>query len=302
MQQLDIVDAQIHLFHGLGVEALLATMDGLGIGGALIDELWEVTADGGYTPYVEPVPGVRRAISPGAQMAAMRHADRMKYLFRINYRDPDLADWVRISFSDKNCLALRAEAATPDDIKALANGDFKNVFAAGARLNVPVFIVCRGAPNLIEPYIKEFSACDIILDHCGRPNSLSEYDDALRLAQYPNCYMKWCHPFRAFGVADRNFAPLLAQLKRAVEAFGAERILWASDFTAEGDQSGHSLYDCLSYIRDATAISAQDKHWILAGTARKLLRWPAPGSDRFLDVREDPTDVQRRSACPRVSS
>lgn len=52
------------------------------------------------------------------------------------------------------------------------------------------------------------------------------------LAKYPNVALKWAHAPRLGGVDERfPFPTAMEYLLRAVDAFGRERILWASDYT-----------------------------------------------------------------------
>ena len=70
---------------------------------------------------------------------------------------------------------------------------------------------------------------------------------------------------KAFGVGDET--------KIAVAAFGAQRVLWASDATH--DEAGTGWPDSLAFVRQHPGLSETDKAWVLGGTARRLYRWPA---------------------------
>ncbi len=72
---MDIVDAQIHLFLTMDIDACLAAMNSMGIQAALIDEFWGYEGD-------HPLPGhltshgVFRPTAPGAMMASMKYPER----------------------------------------------------------------------------------------------------------------------------------------------------------------------------------------------------------------------------------
>ncbi|HEY1922598.1 MAG TPA: amidohydrolase family protein [Tepidisphaeraceae bacterium] len=273
MEKLDIVDSQIHLFRTMGIEAALACMDSLGIRSAVIDEFWGFAEDG-----VSPHPcivlpgGLHRAIAPGGQMASMKHPDRFKYLLRVHHRDPEIAAVIRLSRADPHCVALRVDARTESDVKDFAEHGYRHVFAAATDVGLPVFVLALGNAKLIEPYLAEFPDCRVVIDHIGMPRTIAEYDDVLHLGGHENAMLKWCHAHRTFR-ETYPFPAAIAGLKRAIAAFGADRILWASDFTAAG--SRHHWADYLYYVRDSGEISQEDKGWILSRTARKLLSWPA---------------------------
>jgi predicted TIM-barrel fold metal-dependent hydrolase len=70
--------------------------------------------------------------------------------------------------------------------------------------------------------------------------------------------------------------PTWPHLRRAIDAFGAERVIWASDHTVIQD---HTWADLLYCIRDHPEIEPTEKEWILGRSLRKILDWPA--SDRM---------------------
>jgi predicted TIM-barrel fold metal-dependent hydrolase len=71
--------------------------------------------------------------------------------------------------------------------------------------------------------------------------------------------------------ADYPYADLLPLLRQAIDAFGAERIMWASDYTIARAENGNSWAQCLHYLVDSGALSRTEKEWILGGSVRRLL-------------------------------
>jgi predicted TIM-barrel fold metal-dependent hydrolase len=113
-----------------------------------------------------------------------------------------------------------------------------------------------------------------VIDHCGLPREIGEFDQVLALAKYRNVFLKWCHAPRVFRAAEYPFPEVMPHLARALDAFGRERIMWASDFTAI--RTGHTWAEALFYLRDNPSLSEGDKEWILGRTLRTVLDWPAP--------------------------
>ncbi|MGI4813882.1 MAG: amidohydrolase family protein [Janthinobacterium lividum] len=273
---MDIVDAQIHLFLTMDTAAGLAAMDALGIQAALIDEFWgyvgdEHTPPPGYTPAGAPF----RPVAPGAEMASMRHPERFSYLLRIDRADPELDSLMRLLKAAPHGRALRLEVRTEEEVRAFKAGECNTFFAAAQRHGLPVFILSLpGNVSLLTPYVEAFPDLLFIIDHCGMPKDLANFDEVLRLGSYANTALKWCHAPRFFNITEYPFNALSPHLGRARDAFGRERIMWASDFTAI--RSGHSWAESLFYLRHNPSLSESDKAWILGGTVRKLLAWPAP--------------------------
>jgi predicted TIM-barrel fold metal-dependent hydrolase len=79
------------------------------------------------------------------------------------------------------------------------------------------------------------------------------------------------HAQDQFGATDYPYDALLPLLRKGIDAFGADRIIWASDHTAI---EGHSWAELLFCLRDAKAISLAEKEAILGGTMRRLLDCP----------------------------
>ena len=74
-----------------------------------------------------------------------------------------------------------------------------------------------------------------------------------------------------FGELDYPSPGLVPYLRRAIEAFGAERIMWASDFG--GNQTGETWDQLLHYLLDADDVSDAEKEWLFGGTVRQVVGW-----------------------------
>jgi hypothetical protein len=59
-----------------------------------------------------------------------------------------------------------------------------------------------------------------------------------------------------------------------VDAYGPERVMWASDYTMIRRHA--SWGEALFSIRDCPSLSEHEKTWLLGRTARRVLNWPPP--------------------------
>jgi L-fuconolactonase len=284
----DIVDAQIHLFMTMGDAEALSVMDALGIQAALIDEAW---AFGGPDGSHDPPPGYRlpdgvwRPTAPGATAASMRRPDRFSWLLRIDADDPDIDNIMSQVRLDPQGRAVRLNAQSSAEVDAAAEGRRADFFAAAHKHGLPVFVMTVGNAHLYEPCIRQFSDLPIIIDHCGVAIDAERFDRLLALAAYPNVYVKWCHAPEFFRAQRYPFPEVTPFLVRTLEAFGRERVMWASDFTAVSMITAGGTRGCdypwgeaLYYVRDHPGLSDDDKAWVLGATARKVLGWPAPAA------------------------
>ena len=272
---MDIVDAQIHLFLTMNIDEGLAAMNSLGIQAALIDEFWGYEGDSH-----EPLPGhklangIYRPVAPGATMASMKHPDRFSWLLRIDPQDPDLDTLMAQVRASPQGRALRLEARTETEVATLAQGGCMSFFKAAQKHDLPVFVLSPGHSSLLGQYAAACPDLRMVVDHCGMPRKIADYEDVLALASHRNVHLKWCHAARSFGATAYPFPEVFTHLARALDVFGKERIMWASDFTA--NRSGHCWADLLFYLRDTEKLSRDDKEWILGKAVRKLLAWPGP--------------------------
>jgi len=92
------------------------------------------------------------------------------------------------------------------------------------------------------------------------------------MARHPNLALKWCHAPSQLSGEGYPFADVLPHLRAAIDAFSVQRIMWASDHTQS--KTHHSWAEALYYLRDSTALSAEEKEWILGRSARTILNWP----------------------------
>lgn len=148
--------------------------------------------------------------------------------------------------------------------------------SAAARLGLTVNLLCDppGLPAADE-WIAKHPELSIIIDHLARPDLATNplegpCDGLLRLARHDNVFVKLtalpalsnsCYP-------HRDVWPWIVA---TVEAFGAGRLLWGSDypFTAPGGEYADSLTILDEVLPN---LSAADRHSIVSGTARKLYR------------------------------
>ena len=126
-----------------------------------------------------------------------------------------------------------------------------------------------GLPQ-VAALAKRFPSVPIILDHLGRPEVADgpPYADAASLfemAQYPSIYLKLTP--RIMGDSVKGAATPETFFARVVDAFGADRMAWGSNFPTSPGQ----LSDILATAQDRlSSLSAADRDWVFAGTARSL--------------------------------
>ncbi|MDE2403095.1 MAG: amidohydrolase [Sphingomonadales bacterium] len=289
---MDIVDVQVHMARGK-IEATLEAMDALGIASVLIDEFWggwPTTHPSHIQPGFALPNGAWRAAFPTAEEASLLHPDRFSYLVRIDPRDPQLEAVMRAAASTPHARAFRIQPVwTLAEAEGFAKDSYDALFEIAQDIGRPVCAFVPGYTGLLARYAARYPKLPLVIDHCGmgfpnipsgrsaeeeaRVNSPAHLAEVLRLAEFPNVMMKWSHAPSRFGVRDYPYEPLRPLLRQAITAFGADRLMWASDKTV---MFGYTWGDLLYAVREDPELSAAEKGAILGGTARRLLSWPAP--------------------------
>lgn len=270
---MDVVDSQVHLFLNMDARQGLAAMDALGIRSTLIDEYWALDAGGTPTNAFSLANGARRRVHPGAEMASFQHPDRFAYLVKLTRDDPMVEALFELAAQHPHVRAVRVDVRAESEVMALEQGAYSGFFKAAQRSGLPLFVLLPTdrAPSL-RASLEAFSDLRFVLDHCGMPSSPQRFaTDVLPLAGLPNLHLKWCHAPAKLSATSYPFADSIQYLQRAIDAYGVERILWASDFTAI--RTGTTWAESLFYLRHAAALADSDREWILGRSARSLLAW-----------------------------
>jgi predicted TIM-barrel fold metal-dependent hydrolase len=293
---MDIFDSQVHLGPG-GAAEMVAAMDALGVAQVLVDEWWIGTP--GHPYYGVGDGGVAvRTTSPTSELACWTYPGRFAYLIRVDRRDPDLHTVVRLARDNPHIKALRiSPGMSRAEIAAFGAGEDDPVFAAAADFGFPIFVQIAGNCDMLARYVAKFPTVKIIVCHTGMPPGKAmagiigqmeglpdsaghwakvaaepkdqAFAKVLRAADHANVGLKWAHAPTMFDSPGFPNAGTHPFLRKAVAAFGAERIMWASDISA--NQTGESWAELIFAIRNNPDLAEKQKEFIMGGTARSWL-------------------------------
>jgi L-fuconolactonase len=302
---IEIIDAQVHL-NQLGanwrtdpVDSVIATgieaMDAVGIDRVLIAEARGF--DSQFRPLGEELPnGAVRSSYPFSERAVELHPARFAYHVVVDFRDPELDRLTAEARARPGANSMRiVPVPQTGAVDSLEHGGFNELFAAAERHQVPVFAWVPGRAHLLLPYVQRFPGLRFIVDHCGVgvaplragelpvtmqssltrscEDRLAELERVCGMARYPNVALKWCHAPGLLSAEDYPYRDVMPLLRQALDAFGVERVLWASDYTVARDQDANSWAQCLYYLLDSDQLSRTEKEWLLGGSARYILNW-----------------------------
>ena len=89
------------------------------------------------------------------------------------------------------------------------------------------------------------------------------------LARHKNVSVK-ISAFYALGKKQAPYTDLVPMIRRLLDAYGPERLMWATDCPFQV-QHGHTYEDSIALVRDhLDFVSAADRQWLLEKTARRV--------------------------------
>lgn len=202
-----------------------------------------------------------------------RFPDRLTGVFSIDPLDRDALNHID-HWTSRGMTGMRVfttGTTMPGQQTWLADEAAFPVWEAAGKKKLPIAVqmTFKGIP-LLEKIVQKFPDTNFLLDHLARID-LAEgapYAGAaplLELAQYPNIYLKFtsrtveqCHSGKADG---KSFMAMI------LDTFGADRMMWGSNFPAHNDTLSNILRDAKAVLQYA---SAEDQAEILSGTARRI--------------------------------
>ncbi len=239
------------------VESLISAMDAAGVAKAAV--VHSSTTYGFDNSYV--VDGCNR------------YADRLVAVGSVDMLADDVETVVR-GWAGKGLAGLRifTGGSTQDfDPSELDNPKSFRAWEILAELGLPMCIQTGpvGLPQ-IRLLAQRFPGVNIILDHLGRPDVLDgpPYQNAaglFELADLHNVYMKLTP--RIFGDVKKGLATAESFFPRVLEAFGAQRLAWGSNFPTSPGTLAEILADAQAGL---ACLSDADRAWIFGKTAQQL--------------------------------
>jgi predicted TIM-barrel fold metal-dependent hydrolase len=277
---IEVVDAQVHLAMLPSVEAALTAMDALGISGLIIDEFYRFKME--LHGVLHPSGKVYRINHDYSKAAVAAHPDRFRYLHHIDPDDPEMDEIVAEAKSDPGMVGLRVVPSIhPDGFARFDNGDWATLFRSAEKYDVPVFCSVGGRAPALASYATQFPSLKMVMDHTGllsrdpNPPPLEErWKPVAELAKLPNVALKWGHAPRVAAGEQYPYPTTMRFLLKAVEAFGPQRVHFASDHTMTF--SHHTWAESFFYILTSSELSREDKEWVLGKGIRQWVGWPAP--------------------------
>jgi predicted TIM-barrel fold metal-dependent hydrolase len=126
----------------------------------------------------------------------------------------------------------------------------------------------------VDGMCRKFPNTPVVIDHFARigvDGTMREADvDRLcRLARHRHTYVK-VSAFYALGKKKAPYLDLAPMIRRLLDAYGPERLMWATDCPYQV-QEGHTYADSIELVRSRLDfLSDSDRQWLLIKTAEKV--------------------------------
>ncbi|ONI29911.1 hypothetical protein PRUPE_1G221700 [Prunus persica] len=158
----------------------------------------------------------------------------------------------------------------------------KAMFSKAGELGVPVGFMCMKGLSLhiseIEELCTEFPSTTVLLDHlafCKPPINDEEklaFSALLKLSRFPQVYVKFSALFRVSRMPF-PYQDLSHSLSQVVSSFGANHVMWGSDFPFVVPECGYKgAKEAISLIVNQIPLSSTDLEWIMGRTVMQLFQ------------------------------
>ncbi len=185
---------------------------------------------------------------------------------------------VRETMRTLSTQGVRGFRLYTDKAKAEAWSDSEGMrkmwaYAADAGLSMCLLADPDALPA-VQRMCQAFPRTHVVIDHFARIGvkgavEQRDLDNLCRLAEFEHTHVK-TSAFYALGAKKTPYSDLGPMIRRLRDAFGASRLMWASDCPYQV-QEGHTYANSIALIRDRLdLLTAEDKQWMLRTTAEKV--------------------------------
>ena len=205
--------------------------------------------------------------------AVAAHPDRFTGVFSVDVLASDAPERMR-HWVERGLTGLRLftiGSTMPDQASWLDDPKTYPAWQCASELGLSICLQMSAAalPQMIR-LAERFPRVRIILDHMARPQiedgpPYAAAASLFALAKYPSVYLKLTE--RNFTQSRKDKATPATFFPKLVEAFGASRLTWGSNYpSSEG-----SLAELLALAKTSlSCLSRADQDWIFAKTAQNL--------------------------------
>ena len=211
---------------------------------------------------------------------AMMYPERFVSVCIVDPTRSDAPDQLAYWVNERGVRGLRLFPAAEREAQWLDEPSTFPLWERAAELDIPVCVCLRFAQlGRLRTVIERYPEVRVALDHLGAPrlDDGPPYESAAPLFDFvtlSNVYLKFSS-VNLYAAARGKSTPK-GFFSRLLDVFGAQRIMWGSNFPNTYDRG---LKEQLALALDELSfVSEADRRYLFADTARTL--WPALGVNR----------------------
>ncbi|HYK78875.1 MAG TPA: amidohydrolase family protein [Micropepsaceae bacterium] len=254
------MENRAHLPVPLGQEDLLTQMDRAGVDCAIL-----------IPPSLD---GDRNDL---CLAAAQQHPERFAVMGRLLLGHPSAPARLAAMKHQRGMLGVRLTFHRDDDRPLLTNGAADWFWPAAERLQMPVMVHAPERLPEIAAIAARYPGLRIIIDHMGfARETMDEHAMAgarrvCELARYPNVSVK-VSALPCYSTQSYPFRNLHDPLKRVIEAFGARRAFWGSDFSRLPRSCSYRQAVTM-FTEELDFLVADELEWVMGRGVLHCLGW-----------------------------
>ncbi len=273
-----IVDAQVHIWNAGKVSA--HHLQGRPDPFTLSDLQSEMRSAGVDRAVLAPPTWDPNGNTPSLQ-AAQRFPGQFAVTGNIDtaVEDPQK---IRAWRAQPGMLGLRLIFNSPEKVAHLSAGAVEWIWRAAEAADLPIMLLIPAGVARLGPVAERHPGLRLCIDHLGIPRGMKDaaafahLPELLELAKYPNVSVK-AGGTPTYSTLDAYPYPSLhGYLRRVYDAFGPERIFWATDLT----RMTCPYRECVTlFTEELPWLSQRDKELIMGQAVCKWLAWPLAAAD-----------------------
>lgn len=157
----------------------------------------------------------------------------------------------------------------------LGSESMHRMWTAGAEENLAMCCLIDAAEiPALDRMCRDFPDTPVVIDHLSRIGATGTIDPKdvkllTGMSRHKNASVK-VSAFYALGKKQPPYRDLAPMIRQVYDAFGPERLMWASDCPFQVDP-GHTYKESIDLIRSGLDfLSGEDREWILRKTAERV--------------------------------
>lgn len=232
----------------------------------------------GVSQVVQITPGLMGGDNRYALECAARFPDRIAGVFgRLDPTRPDVRAALQALAASPKFAGIRLAITRPSELAWITDGTIEHFFLAMAELQLAISIFFP-EPERLGALAAKHSECTFLVDHMGvdhrsmarnrESDPFTAWASVLALARLQNMYLKVSNA-PELSRLQFPFDDSAARVKEAFESFGADRLIWGSNYPPSKERVRYA--DSVRFCERLPFLSAPDRAKIMGQNILAIL-------------------------------